>query len=344
MIKGVARVIKDSLALALGGLLYVFGERVPESSYQAMIRLFCLTGGRSNDFMAGLVRISQRTIVLPQPRGELGVAGSADAKRIAKQIGRDGYHVFDERLPADVCDRLLQFALRTHARVRPAKDEPAVPGKVRREIYDRRHPVAVRYDFDSGDVLNCPGVQSVLANPAILAVAQNYLNSTPVADVVSMWWHTAFSSQPDEEAGQFFHFDMDRIKWLKFFVYLTDVGPDNGPHCFVSGSHRTRGIPRQLLKKGYTRLTDEEVSQHYSPDRTVRFLAPRGTVLVEDTRGLHKGLELRTGDRLMLQIQFSNSLFGGFYPAAALHPNTAELKEMATAYPRIYRNYLSRDR
>jgi hypothetical protein len=29
-----------------------------------------------------------------------------------------------------------------------------------------------------------------------------------------------------------------------------------------------------------------------------------------DTRGLHKGLELKNGERLILQLQFANSLFG----------------------------------
>lgn len=344
-LKAVLRMAKDMLTLLCGWILYVFGRKTPDSAYQAMIRLFCRTGGQSNDFLTGLVWIFGRKAALPKPSGELGVSTSAEAERIADCIRRDGYYMFDQLLPADLCDRLLEFSLQTPATVRPAKDEATPAGmKCRKIIYGRRNPLGVRYDFSADDVLNCPDVQHLMASASILCVAQSYLKSTPVADVVSMWWHTAFSDQPDEEAAQFFHFDMDRIKWLKFFIYLTDVGRDNGPHCFVRGSHRTQGIPSNLLSKGYSRLSNEEVHAHYPGDHILQFLAPRGTVIVEDTRGLHKGLEVRSGDRLMLQIQFSNSLFGGFYAPSSFRTMIPELRRMAQTYPRIYRNYLESSR
>src|SRR6185503_13469174 len=126
-------------------------------------------------------------------------------------------------------------------------------------------------------------------------------------------------------AGQLYHFDMDRIKWLKFFIYLTDVEAANGPHCFVRGSHRTHGIPSSLLSKGYARIRDAEVFQYYARETEVRFVAPRGTVIAEDTRGLHKGMEVLSGDRLMLQLQLSNSLFGAPYAPSSFRRMTPEL-------------------
>ena len=287
-LKAVGRVAKDVLALLFGGILYAFRRTTPDSAYQAMIRLFCWTGGRSNDLMTMLIRISDRKAALPGPRGELGVSTGLEAERVADYIHRDGYYVFDQRLSADICDRLLQFALHTPARVRPTKGTPLPAGAERlKTVYDRRNPLAVRYDFDVADVLNSADVQSIMVSPTVLSVAQSYLNSTPIADVVSMWWHTAFSNQPDEEAAQFFHFDMDRIKWLKFFIYLTDVGPDNGPHCFVRGSHRTKGIPAALLSKGYSRLSNEEVSPR--SNSSVRSTTRNGTC------GRHKRTSQRFG-------------------------------------------------
>ncbi len=175
---------------------------------------------------------------------------------------------------------------------------------------------------------------------SIIAVAQSYLRCKPIFDVMAMWWHTAFSKQPDKDAAQFYHFDMDRIKWLKFFIYLTDVGPANGPHSFVKGSHRTGGIAGQLRAKGYARLTDEEVQACYPPERFVEFCALRGTVLAEDTRGLHKGKHVQVGDRLMLQLQFSNSLFGSYAPARRFsRVIDLDLQGMLTRYSELYSNY-----
>jgi ectoine hydroxylase-related dioxygenase (phytanoyl-CoA dioxygenase family) len=132
-----------------------------------------------------------------------------------------------------------------------------------------------------------------------------------VLDTVNMWWTTAFGTRPDSSAAQLWHFDMDRLRWIKFFVYLTDVTLESGPHCFVAGSHRTGGIPQDLRDLGYARITDDVVDRHYPREAIKEFVAPRGSILAEDTRGLHKGKPAIKGDRLMLEFEFSNSLFGG---------------------------------
>lgn len=156
-----------------------------------------------------------------------------------------------------------------------------------------------------------------------------------------MWWLTFFSDKPDAKAAQYFHFDMDRPKWLKFFIYLTDVQPVSGPHMFVAGSHRSGRIPQELLQKGYARLTDEEVSRHFPASDMLEFSAPRGSIIAEDTRGLHKGKHVECGDRLVLQIQYSNSLFGGDYAKASLGSVvTATLRDRAQAFRKLYSAYL----
>jgi hypothetical protein len=120
-------------------------------------------------------------------------------------------------------------------------------------------PRGVRYDLPMGEVIASPEVQALLCDWSILSVAQSYLRARPIADVMAFWWTTAFNAQPSPAAAQYFHFDMDRIKWLKFFIYLTDVGPDAGPHAFIAGSHRTGGTPQSLLDRGYVRLPDGDV-------------------------------------------------------------------------------------
>jgi ectoine hydroxylase-related dioxygenase (phytanoyl-CoA dioxygenase family) len=156
-----------------------------------------------------------------------------------------------------------------------------------------------------------------------------------------MWWHTNFRKGPDKHAAEWFHFDMDRVKWLKVFIYLTDVGADDGPHTYIAGSHRTGAMPRHLLKKGYARLTDDEVLDHFGRDALVEFCAPRGTVILEDTRGLHKGRHVTGSPRLVLQLQFSNSLFGATNAKVrlgALHDPA--LRRLVNDAPEIYRAFL----
>lgn len=332
--------LASSARLALGAVHHLAAGRTPDWAYQSLIGLFCSTGGASNDRLSHLLSLLHPPKELAGSDGVLGDLKPPDLARVVSDLDEHGYHVFERRLPAELCDRLLEFALTSRCILRGMAASGGAAATRPVERFPRESPQSVRYDFAAQDVIDNPDVQRLMADRSIVAVAQAYLRCQPMIDVMSMWWHTAFSRVPDPDAAQFWHFDMDRIKWLKFFIYLTDVGPDNGPHSFVAGSHRTGGIPSQLLAKGYSRLTDEEVEACYPAQRIIEFTAPRGTVLAEDTRGLHKGKHVHSGDRLILQLQFSNSLFGGYYPPARFGRIAhAPLQDMLQRHPRVYRNY-----
>jgi hypothetical protein len=328
------------LRVAAGSVLFLFRRETPAFAYYGMVGLFCLTGGRSNDFMSRLIGRLRPNYRLADRKGILGdLSDSARRTSLLGALRERGYCVLPGLLPPEVCDRLLQFGLTTPAKTRIMDNGAQKPARVPR--YERESPGAVRYDFEPGDLLANRDVQNLLADASLISLAQDYLGARPVMDVLSMWWHTGYADAPDSHAAQFFHFDMDRPKWLKCFFYLTDVTPESGPHVYVAGSQRTGGIPSSFLERGYVRLSDEEVLAHYGADDIIKFVAPRGTVIIEDTRGLHKGAHVRAGDRLMLQIQFSNSLFGGSYPSARFTDITDEtLKTRIAQFPDIYSAYM----
>jgi hypothetical protein len=305
-----------------------------------MIQLFCSTSGASNDAMSSLLAWTYRPYRLSDAHGVLGNFLADDVESIGSDIRRNGYHVFQQRLPEAFCDELLNYATTSPCVRRGTDDSDKTDCQLER--FPRGNPDGVRYDFGEQELINNPLIQRFMADRSFIAVAQNYLQAQPIIDVVAMWWNV-MSPRPDKEAAQYWHFDMDRIKWLKFFVYLTDVGPENGPHSFVVGSHRRGGISDSLLQKGYSRLTDEEVGSSYPADKFIEFTAPRGTVIAEDTRGLHKGKHVINGDRLIFQMQFSNSLFGGHYrPSRIEHVNNQDLAQMIERFPRMYSNYVAR--
>jgi hypothetical protein len=339
----VASTVISAGRLMVGGVQHALTGRTPDPSYQSLISLFCSTGGRSSDALSKLVSIVSPPYPIPKAEGILGHLDREALSAIQGDLDVNGYHVFDVRLPDAMCDKLVAFSRGARCRVRP----PAAPGQVAQDVivdaYDPANLIGTRYDFLTQGLVDNSDVQRIIADATLLAVAQAYLRSRPILDVLAMWWSAAFSDRPDVEAAQHFHFDMDRIKWLKFFIYLTDVKPENGPHCFIAGSHRTGGIPPNLLAKGYSRLTDDEVTAVYPKDRFIEFAAPRGTIIAEDTRGLHKGKNLERGDRLMLQLQFSNSLFGGYYPPTkATRVVDENLRASVAAYPAAYANYIDR--
>ena len=339
MLKNLAKYPIYIICILLGHAVYVVIKKTPKFAHLSMIRLFCLTGGKSNDLINSVIRKIKKVYKFEQIDGICGIESESEKARAIYNLKAHGFYVFEKKLPKDLCDNLLKFAVSHESTMRSMDCQTDYDEK--KVIYPRGKPLAVRYDFSTKDLLGNNDVQRVLADISFAAFSQSYLESKPVIDILSMWWHTDFSDKPDSQAAQYYHFDLDRPKWLKFFIYLTDVESTNGPHTYVAGSHKSQGIPAQLLDKGYARLSDEEVERHYDAKDLMEFVAPRGTIIVEDTRGLHKGKHVENGDRLILQVQYSNSLFGALYPKVHMGDNLcADLRDSIGKYPDLYKAYL----
>jgi hypothetical protein len=309
-------------------------KKTPESAYQCMISLFCATGGESNDLISRIFCFLHAPYRLKKTNGVLGLDTEAKKAKAIETLREKGLYIFTDRLPVSICDELTRIAL----------SETCISydstGRKEETVYDRKEPSNVKYSISDTTLINHPVVQKLISDMSIVWLAQEYLESKPILDLVTMWWTTGVNKTPDTEAAQLYHFDMDKIKFLKFFIYVTDVGPDNGPHCFVQRSHKRGGIPPSLLKHGYARIGDEEVKSNYSPEEFIEITGPRGTIFAEDTRGLHKGTVCRKDDRLVFELEFSNSLFGNSRRGPAFTEiHASELKEALSSYPRVYSHF-----
>jgi hypothetical protein len=322
----------DSISLLSGMISHAVLNRTKPEAYQALIRLFCRTQGKSNDFISFVLSMLHPATPAQDTSGILGSLTKIQLKSSIRELDEKGYVVFENAMDSATCEMLLQFSLSQAANLR---------GHSAQKIYSRAQPLAVRYDYSTKDLIENELVQTIMLDESILSLSAAYLRAQPILDLVAMWWHTHFQKEPDADAAQFFHFDMDRIKWLKFFFYVTDVRSENGPHCFISGTQRTGAIPKSLLNKGYARLSDEELKTHYGSQQFIEFTGKAGTIIAEDTRGFHKGKVVESGDRLVFQLQFSNSLFGATGEKNKIsQPKTEKLKKLIHQRSRLLKNFL----
>jgi len=142
-----------------------------------------------------------------------------------------------------------------------------------------------------------PSAQEIAFNEDLLALAAAYFGSTPYVDSIQAWWSLSGNEMPEEAEN--FHRDNDGIKFLKFFIYLTDVDEMSGPHKFVKASHCE---PLLLDRR---RLSDEEVAAAFGADRILTMTGRAGDAFIEDTFGVHKGQLPISGRRLLLQVRYS---------------------------------------
>jgi Phytanoyl-CoA dioxygenase (PhyH) len=252
-------------------------------------------------------------------------------------LGTDGCVLLPRFVSAAQCDRIVKFLGRTDIVFRED------PGGTQHHGYTAENVEATRANVcrvvDQSTLLRCPDISSLVFNPNFIALAQDFLGAPPVHAQVNAWWSVAYSQDREHlsAAAQKFHQDRDFIKFLKIFIYLTDVDADSGPHEFIAGSNVDYAKfygPYRASK----RRTDAELLACYGRERLRSFTAPRGSVLIEDTSGFHKGAPVRNGHRMLLQIEYVSSLYGSprlalsRVAAGALDPALASAERLVSGY------------
>lgn len=121
-----------------------------------------------------------------------------------------------------------------------------------------------------------------------VSLAQSYFGCFPTLYSVNC---TVSKFVGKEFKTQTVHRDFDDFKFLSFFVYLSDIDTNNGPHMYFPG-------------------TQNGNSQSGEP---VEICGKKGTVVVADVYGLHYGKPLVEKDRIILWFRFGLSLNKMYY-------------------------------
>jgi hypothetical protein len=173
--------------------------------------------------------------------------------------------------------------------------------------------------YDLRDVLKAPYLLELANQNDILGTAEQYLGCTPTLYSLHAWW--TFPGHGKASFSQEFHRDRDDFKFCTLFIYLTDVGPDTGPHAYIRRTHRVE-LVHAMLKEAAPHLkaagmslslTDlykneegygwDDLYARVFPEPDI-IDGPAGTAFMADTSGLHKGVPATEGRRLMVWARY----------------------------------------
>jgi hypothetical protein len=217
-------------------------------------------------------------------------------------LNSQGFHVLPFRLPREWIHSVNQALSSMDAISRSDERDVQKPSNLKPRT-------ATYWHTNPEELLAVPELKALVLDSAVREIAGRYLACSPVLDMLVAWWSYP-TPGPDAASAQMYHFDLDRIRWIKVFVYLTDVTVDNGPHAFIPCSHRNVG--ERVVRD--SRYSDEEVSEWYPEVAPQLFIAPAGTVFLEDTLGLHKGIPVKSGIRGVFECEYSINHFGFPHP------------------------------
>jgi hypothetical protein len=117
------------------------------------------------------------------------------------------------------------------------------------------------------------------------------------------------------------------------------VNDSNGPHRLIRGSHLADAKPMQLLKRGYARIPDEDIFKYHKKEDQVVIKGKAGSVFAEDTKCWHKGTPLKEGHRLVLEFEYTSSMFGTNYPKFEMKNASEKFKQFCKQNPVYAANF-----
>ena len=154
-------------------------------------------------------------------------------------------------------------------------------------------------------------LKDIASSKLLLSMAKNYIgkNEISISSLCYISNPANISEEEKKDNAQYFHYDNDFKKFLKVFIYLNDVDLNSGPHSFVQFSHNRR-LFKHLVSK---RINDEEIISHYGKENIKTFSLSRGSLIFEDTFGLHKGNPPVKNTRTVLILVYGDNEGIGIY-------------------------------
>jgi hypothetical protein len=185
--------------------------------------------------------------------------------------------------------------------------------------------------------------QDIAFSHELICIAGEWLECFPIFDgIIGMV--TNQTIEPNETAlhskisgdAQLLHHDKDRIKWLKFFIYLTDVLSEaEGAHVIYSSTNKS-GAPRD------NRILESDIESFYGQGSTSNkhlILGQAGTIFAVDTSNLHRGSRVEHGQRRVLEVSYCTSQFGAKYSPFDINKLKPKYLQGRAKFPRLFSRY-----
>ncbi len=162
-----------------------------------------------------------------------------------------------------------------------------------------------RVDLVKGAIRGNNPLLKVALDVKLLEIVAAYLGMWPALHSIGAWLN--YPTSEPATSSQLWHHDPEDLKLIKTFIYLEDVGEENGPFTYVPGTHpfgsRVPTAKRHLEKR---RLADEQFTDVFPPSAWRVCTGPAGTMILADTIGYHRGGKPAAGTRLLVTFTYTS--------------------------------------
>jgi hypothetical protein len=224
-------------------------------------------------------------------------------RRIVQELHDQGYSLtaFTDLFPEDVWHAVeaegAEFIQATQAALE------GDGGELRRRA--GKDYLVRKYDVGGVVALDNPWLTAAM-NRRLLDVANEYLQLWSKIEYLDMWYSLPVGENAERKASQIWHRDFDDSHLLKGFLYLSDVDASSGPFEYVPGSHpegQYAGV-HPWAPMGVGRISEPELAKFVKADEVKTFTAPRGSLILCNTSGLHRGGFAEANPRVLAAVTY----------------------------------------
>lgn len=271
---------------------------VTPQSYHLLRELYSKTQGRSSGLLAFPFQV-----IHPSLKQDYDIDSY-----LIRQLCQKGYFLLTPAEPTNQLANELHNYLKldpvyevSHSCSEPSKWQSP------KEAISSSDRLSPRLNHYRKDVVKYEATWRLIQVLRLEDIANRYLGCSALLTSVDSW-HVApiqpnkHSDELYSSAAQTYHYDMDWIRFIKFFINLTDVDERSGPFEFIPTSHRS---------KHHSYFRDGRFETLRAEDRTaVKATGEAGTLFAADTSGLHRDGRATSASRHVLQVEFAVAAFG----------------------------------
>lgn len=236
-----------------------------------------------------------------------------EATAVFEQLDREGYatlgRMLDDVKVQEVMNHFLRRPVYNAHLYEPTNDATGLSDNIARRIGDGAENFGAGA-YPLADIMTAPHLLELFTSPLVVETMTAYLGAQPTLFSANVLW-----SFPGQDLGithgRSYHRDMSHSRFCVLFLYLTDVDDDSGPHQYIRRSHRVDSMDVQL-KNRFPALKandlfasggrfNDELNGFYEAlfeKQLDNICGPAGTVFIEDTYGIHRGMNPRRKARL----------------------------------------------
>jgi hypothetical protein len=208
--------------------------------------------------------------------------------RIVSDLRSDGYALltFEELFPEDdwtsICGQAATFVSKTESSLAVGGGGLNVAGG---------KDFLVRSQTSGGDVELDNHWFRVCASRRMLDIANTYLGLWSKLEYFDLWYSIPEGSDAKRKKSQRWHRDFNDKHVLKAFVYLVDVDEGNGPFQYIPGTAAGGRYADAWpwVASGHYYPREDEFETRIPTDEMKTFVGPKGTLLLCNTAGFHRG-------------------------------------------------------